>query len=225
MKSGSWRAMPGPPKLITVCGTSRLITMRSPRPWMARSATGASAGLAGRSPNTRSISLPAASALEIADDADGQLLAREHAPGVGLQIVGRDGGDGLGRALRGPAIGMIGKRRRPEAAVGDFVRIGAGAAQFGEQLAADALDRLGVEARRGQREAQQGHGLVEILRERAQRAAELIARRREADLDRLLFHALLERLRGSDRRRPRRASTTPCWRRPACPPDRHWRRR
>src|SRR6516164_2116437 len=53
MKSGSLRAIPGPPKYTTACGTSRLITTRRPRPCGTTGATGLSSALAGSTPQAR----------------------------------------------------------------------------------------------------------------------------------------------------------------------------
>jgi hypothetical protein len=131
--------------------------------------------------------------LDVADDADGQRVAGEHVAHIGLEVVRRDRRDRFRRAVRGLSVGVAGKRRRPPAAVYDVVRAGGGAAQIRQHLVAHQLDRLGVEARRRQREAQQLDCGIEICGERPQRAAEMIAPGHEAELDRLLLHALLER--------------------------------
>ena len=82
---------------------------------------------------------------------------------------------------------MAGKRRLPTSAAGDLVRIGGRAPQPRQDLAAHALDRLGVEARRGQRQLEQVERLVLVLDQRAQRAGELVAAGAEAEADRVSF--------------------------------------
>ena len=58
-------------------------------------------------------------------------------------------------------------------------------------LPAHPLDRVGVEARRGQRQMQQVERLVAVLVERAQRAAEIVAADAEAELDGVVFQPLV----------------------------------
>ena len=57
-----------------------------------------------------------------------------------------------------------------------------------------ALDRLGIEARLGQREMQHAEGVIAILRERAKRSAELIATGGEVHLDGVALELLVERI-------------------------------
>src|SRR6266404_1089133 len=53
MKSGSLRAIPGPPKFTTACGTSRWMTIRRPSSCGTTGATGLSSALAGSAPQPR----------------------------------------------------------------------------------------------------------------------------------------------------------------------------
>src|ERR1043166_38463 len=133
--------------------------------------------------------------IDVADDADGQRATREDARHVALEIVGIDLRHGFEGAVVRPPIRVIGKRRRPSLLVGDVVRAAGAAPQAREHLSADALDRRGVEARRGEREAQQVDRIVEIGAERQQRSAEVVAPGREIDMDRALLEAFLERAR------------------------------
>jgi hypothetical protein len=55
MKSGSLRAIPGPPKFTTACGTSRWMTVRRPSPCGTTGASGLSSALAGSAPKVRSM--------------------------------------------------------------------------------------------------------------------------------------------------------------------------
>ena len=107
---------------------------------------------------------PAAGRVDRADDDDVEVVARHGAGMERLQVVGGDRGDALQRAFRRPAIGMVAEQRlRPEPA-GDLVRIGFRLPQARQHLAADALHRLGVEARLVDREAEELEGLVRVLR-------------------------------------------------------------
>ena len=63
-----------------------------------------------------------------------------------------------------------------------------------EHLRADALDVGRVETRRGQRQVQEVEGLVLVVLEHPQRAAEIIPGRREAELDGAALEALVEGL-------------------------------
>ena len=87
-------------------------------------------------------------------------------------------GEGHGRPLLGgDAVGIAG-------------RIG----EARLQLAADALDGVGIEARLAQRQRQQCGGLVAVLGQRLEAAVEGIARVLEAHAHGNLFYALLELL-------------------------------
>ncbi len=130
--------------------------------------------------------------IDIADNADGECVARKHVAHIGAQIGGRHRSKRLRRAVAGPAIGMVGERLGPPAPVGDLVRVGGAAHELRLRLVADAFERLGVETRRGQRKVEQLHGVIEVGGERPQGAAELIASGREAEMDRLLLDQLLE---------------------------------
>ena len=61
-----------------------------------------------------------------------------------------------------------------------------------QHLLAHALDRVGIEARRVEREPQQFEALVSAFAQHAQRAAEIIALHAKSKFDRRAIHALLE---------------------------------
>ena len=132
--------------------------------------------------------------IDVADDRNGQLVAREHAPHIVAQVGDGHARHRLQRALALTAVRMTGKRGLPPAAAGEVVRIGGIAAQPRQFLSAHHLHRLGVEARRRQCQPQQIEGLVAVLVERAQRAAELVAPDSEMELDSVVFQALMEGL-------------------------------
>ena len=90
MKSGSLRATPGPPNVTTACGTSRSITMRLPRPCIVTSGTGVSSRL-GRQRAEGPVDQPAGGrGVDVADDADLERVAREHAAHIVPHVVGGD---------------------------------------------------------------------------------------------------------------------------------------
>ena len=115
------------------------------------------------------------------DRADGgDLLAPvgDH-PGVQVaDVLPGDRGDALDRAARRMAVGVARKRLGEEAARGHDAGIVLLVAQPGDGLGAHALDRVLVEARRGQGEAQEREGLVGVPDERLERAADGVADRR-----------------------------------------------
>ena len=130
-------------------------------------------------------------------------------------------GTDVERAVGRTAIGMI--RETPCATSAGWrcsFGIGGLAPQPRQDLLADALDRVGVEARLVQREPQQVEALVlAVLQACASSRGNSRGVDREAQLDRLLFQPLAGRPWRRVRRRPRRAATRPCSRRPACRPD------
>src|SRR3546814_11515357 len=69
---------------------------------------------------------------------------------------------------------MLAIHQPAQHAPGDVVGIFCLARQAGDDLAADALDRLLVEARLGQRQTQQLEGTVSVLRQGRQRAVEAV---------------------------------------------------
>ena len=110
----------------------------------------AAARLAGRSPKVASSSGASSSAVMSPETPTEQPVAGEVAGDKGAAVVGGDRGHALGRAAGRAAIGMAGEGRGEPGARGEIVGVGLAPAQVGQDLAADALDRLGVEARRGQ---------------------------------------------------------------------------
>ncbi len=129
--------------------------------------------------------------VDVADDRNGELVAREHATHVVAQIGGGDARHRFQRALAFAAIGVAGKGGAPPTAAGETVRIGGIAPQARQLLPAHALDRIGIEARLGQRQVQKIEGLVAVLVEGAQRAAEIIAADPEAEVDGVVFQPLV----------------------------------
>src|SRR3546814_2596175 len=79
---------------------------------------------------------------------------------------------------------MLAIHQPAQHAPGDVVGIFCLARQAGDDLAADALDRLLVEARLGQRQTQQLEGTVSVLRQGRQRAVEAVEPGLEAQADR-----------------------------------------
>ena len=79
---------------------------------------------------------------------------------------------------------------------GDAVGVARGVGEAGQQLAAHALDGVGVEARLAERQRQQRRRLVAVLGQRLEAAVEGVARVVEAHAHGDLLHALLELLGG-----------------------------
>ena len=147
--------MPGAPIISTDCGTSSSIAMRCPSP------CGIAVGTAKAWPWRQAVEhgvdqLAGALRIDIADDADLEIVAREEVVRCRLEIVG---GDGRHRAAacraRRAGVGMVGERGRPPALIGKLVRARGRAAQSGEDLLANALEVFAIEPRLGKREPQQ----------------------------------------------------------------------
>ena len=132
--------------------------------------------------------------VDVADDRDRQLVAREGAAHIVAQVVGGDARHRFQRALALAAVRMAGERGLPPAAAGETVGIGGVAPQRRQHLPAHALDRVGIEARRAQRQPQQIEGFVAVLVERAQRAVKIVAPDLETELDGVVFQPLVEGL-------------------------------
>ncbi len=196
--------------VTTDCGTSRSTTIAAAeRLPAARAATGARSALAGSAPNTRSSSAPASPASMSPTMRDLQLVAREHVAHIGLEIVGGDRGNDLERAVR-PAGRRDGRETRLPTSAGWRCSFGLVVSRRRprQHLAAHALDVVGVEARRGQRQPQQ----VERLRRGARSASAASrgnsrGRRVKPQLDRLAFQPFVEGAWRRVRRRLRRAAT------------------
>ncbi len=183
MKSGSLRGMPGPPKVMTVCGTSSGTSTRfaeagwagvQHRDQIALGRQAAEHVVEGASERCR---------IDIADHRDLQPVTREHALDVAAQIVGGDGRHRLQRAAALHGVGVIGESCFPPAPARDAVGARGLAAQAGENLRADALQRLGVEARGSHGQLEQAEGFVAVFFQRAHRTARGVAGRAEIDLD------------------------------------------
>ena len=132
--------------------------------------------------------------IDVADHRDLQRILGQHAADVVLQIGDVDLRHAFQRAVGRPAIGMVAKGHFQELAAGQRRRVGGVALQVGNHLGANALDIGAVEMRRGQRHPQQVEGLVAGVLEHAQRAAEIIPRRTEAQLDGAAFEPFVEGL-------------------------------
>src|SRR3546814_6305553 len=89
---------------------------------------------------------------------------------------------------------MLAIHQPAQHAPGDVVGIFCLARQAGDDLAADALDRLLVEARLGPRQTQQLEGTVSVLRQGRQRAVEAVEPGLEAQADREIVELALEGL-------------------------------
>ena len=87
---------------------------------------------------------------------------------------------------------MTGKGGLPPILAGDVVRALGLALQPRNGLCTHPLDRVGIEARRTEREAEQAERLVLVLLERPQGAAHGVAGGLEREIDRLAFQLVLE---------------------------------
>ena len=89
---------------------------------------------------------------------------------------------------------MVAKGDLKEFAAGKRGWIGCIALQAGEDLGADALDIGAFEMRRRQRHPKQIEGLVPVILQHAHRAAEIIPRHAETQLDGAAVEALMKGL-------------------------------
>ncbi len=194
MKFGSWRLMPGPPNVTTVCGTSSGMKARCGGLAASTSATGVRLALAGNPPKVWSSNLPSVAASTSPTTAIRKRILGQHAADIVLQVGDVDFGNALQRAAGRPAIGMVAKGDFQELAAGKRGRAGGVAPQAGHDLGANALDIGAVEMRRCQRHPQQVEGFVLVVLEHAQRAAEIIPRRTEAQLDGAAIETLVKGL-------------------------------
>ena len=225
MKFGSWRLMPGPPNVTTVCGTSSGMNARCGGLAASTSATGVRLALAGNPPKVWSSNLPSVAGSTSPTTAILQRILRQHAADIVLHVGDIDLRHAFQGAVGLPAIGVVAKGDFQKLAAGERGRIGGVAPQPGNHLRANAFDIVALEMRRCQRHPQQVEGLVPVVLEHAQRAAEIIARRTEAQFDGAAVEALVEGLGIQIARafveQPRR----PDCRRRACRPDPASRRR
>ena len=145
-------------------------------------------------PNTLSSRPTRLSRVDGADDRDLDAAAGDDRPMHGDEIVARDRRHALGRAGGRAAIGMAGEALLEEAARRHDAGIVLLVAQARDGLRAHALDGILIEARLGEREAQQLESLVRMLDQGLQRAAERIVAGIEGQLDGARREALLERV-------------------------------
>ena len=111
-----------------------------------------------------------------------------------MEVAVRDRGHGLLGAVDRAAVGMVGEGRGGERLPGDRVGILGIAPEVDQELAADALDRLGIEAGLVERQAQQLEGLVLVLDQGREAAVELVAPGIEGKLHGKFVEAVLEGL-------------------------------
>ena len=150
--------------------------------------------LAGSSPKVLVEQLAERGGVDVADHGDLQRILGQHAADIVLQVGDRDIRNAFQRAVGRPAVGMVAKGDFQEFAAGERARVGGVAAQAGDDLGANAFDVDAVEMRRGQRHPQQVEGFVLVVLEHAQRAAEIIPRRAEAQFDGAPVEVLVEGL-------------------------------
>ncbi len=219
--------MPGPPKSTTVCGTSSddvdaaaeplrrgVLDRRQIRLCRQRAEHAIEHRLQGLG-------------VDVADDGDLQVFPRQHPMRIGLEIVDGDGRHQFQRAVDRPAIGMALERGLPPALAGDIARARRLPPQDRQDLRAIDLDIRRIETRRGQRQPQQIESLVAIFRQRAQRAADIVALGAEAHLDGFALEPIVRTPWNRDRPRLRRAARRQSWRCPPCRagPERRRRRK
>ena len=114
--------------------------------------------------------------IDVADHRDHQLVAGEHAVDIGLEIVARDSGNRLQRALDRAAIRVALEGEPVPGERGDRFGIVLVEFEAGEDLGADALDRVGIEARLGEGEPRQVEHRVLVDGQRLKIAKHHIAR-------------------------------------------------
>ncbi len=121
--------------------------------------------------------------IDVADDCDLEPILGKHAADIVLHVGDRDGRYAVEVAVGLPAIGMIAEGDFEELAARQRGRVRGFAAQARDDLGADALNIGGVEMRRGQRAPQEVEGLVLVVAQHAQAAAEGVAGGAEGELD------------------------------------------
>ena len=156
MKFGSWRRMPGPPNVTTVCGTSSGMKARCGGLAACDVGDRRQAGLGRQSAEGLVQQFAERVGIDIADHRDPQRVLGDHAADIVLQVGDVDLRHAVQRAVGLPAIGMIAEGDFEELAAGQRGRVGGVAPQAGDHLRANALDIGGVEMRRGQRQSAAG---------------------------------------------------------------------
>ena len=129
---------------------------------------------------------------DVADHADDQIVAGEDALHIGAEILDGDRLEARLGAAGLAAIGMAGIAQTPPGAVGDGRGIADIAGDGAQELAAEPLHRIGVEARLGQAKPKQIERPIAILRQGAEAAAELVHAGIEAPVDGEVVERLLE---------------------------------
>ncbi len=129
-----------------------------------------------------------------ADDCDQQLIARNPALGGLDEVAPFDARERFEGPAGRLAVRMTRKRLFLPVAVGQRRRIVGVVAQARVHVLAHAFERLLVEPRRVDREAQQLCGAIEVLGERAHAPAPMIAVALERHFDRLLVQGAVKRL-------------------------------
>ena len=155
MKSGSLRAMPTPPNATTVCGTSSSTCSVLPTEASFTSGTPRRSALAGKSPKIRSSTTPSSVASISPTTPIFRLSRASTRPTNAFRSSRWMSGTDFQRAVGRPPIRMIRECRLPPQPRADVVRARGLALERRHHLRADALHRLGVEARRGERQLQQ----------------------------------------------------------------------
>ena len=133
-------------------------------------------------------------AIDGADDGDLQAAPLHDGAMKMHEVVARDGGDAVLRAARGAAIDMAFERQLTKRLCRKRIGIIGLGAQAGQHLRARALDGVGVEAGRIDRELQQAEGRIHVARHRLQAAVKRVAVGGEGNLDRLVVHRIVEGL-------------------------------
>ena len=147
MKSGSLRAMPGPPKRHRGLRNVEIDHDAAAEPLRRDARDRQQLGL-GRQRAEGVVDEPAGGrGIDVADHRDLERIAREHALDVAAKIVGGDVRHRLERAVHLARIGMAREGRVPPGAAGDIVRRRGRALQPRHDLRADALDGARLEVR------------------------------------------------------------------------------
>ncbi len=194
MWSGSRRGMPGRPKRIVDCGMSRSMTCGAPPAATSTGAISTSEPAAGRSPKARSSICPSVTASMAPTAAILQVAPRQRAAVHVHEVAARHGGERLGRAAHGVAVGVAREGGFAPAAARQRVGVLGLAAEARRDLGAHALDRVRVEARRAHGEAQQVDGLLDRAAQRLQPARHGVAVGAEGDLDGAVVERAVEAL-------------------------------
>ena len=150
--------------------------------------------VAGRSPKARSSSRPSSSAVTSPATPTVRLSLARRVDDERAQVGGLEPGDALQRAAHRSAVGLPGERGLEPGQARQIVGVLGAAPQARLDLMADALDRLGVEARLDQRQAQQLEGAAAMLAQRLELAGEAVALGIERQADRQVLELGAERL-------------------------------